>query len=210
MLKGDAYPANPKFAPDGYTRLHNAKHGGPKELFPRLYRGIISEQYPESLALLGHALFPKGPMCLYDLYTMALGNIWGGNYPVPTKEEMRKDIDQHYDFIVDGLATAPIPHYGFRMNARDTYHWVNDAAGTGVNELLGAWNWDSWKLWWKDPKFYKMLMDGPDVPAVYRLFDTGRGRKPWPEARAHIEKINAEIAGMRTEWKKANAKAKQQ
>ena len=205
MLKGKAQVCNPENAPDKYERFYACKNRGPDDFFPRLYRGFISEQYPESLAVIGHVLIPKGPMVLNDLITMSLASLWSGDYPTPTKEEMRRDIDQHYDYITSGLQRAPIPHLGFRINARDTYLWLNEVAGTGVNERLGSWNLEAWKLWWSDRSWYKMLMDGPDVPAAYRLFDTGRGRKPWPGAREQIEKINAQIKQMGDDWKKQQA-----
>lgn len=208
VVKGQANPTNHKFAPDGFQRLRDAKYGSPEAEFPRLYHGFLSEQYPESLAFLGHLLIPMGPMALYDLVTMALASLWSGEHPLPAKEEMASDINKHYDFVCKSLAYGAMPHFGFRMDCTSTYHYLHDAAATGLNERLGSWNWQAWKFWWSDSKFYKMLMDGPDVPAVNRLFDTGRGRKPWPGAREHIEKTNAEVRTLADNWKKKNQKAK--
>ncbi len=207
-IKGDANPASPKFSPDGFQRLREAKFGRKDAAFPRLYHGFLSEQYPESLAVLGHGLIPMGPMVLNDLLTMALASLWSGGYPLPNKEEMKADIDQHYDFVIKGLEYGYIPHFGFRINAQSTYRYANAAAGTGLNERLANWGWEAWKFWWSDRKFYKMLMDGPDIPAVNRLFDTGGGRKPWPGARAHIEKTNAEVKDLADKWKRENQKTK--
>lgn len=74
----------------------------------------------------------------------------------------------------------------------DSDHWLQQAAGCGVWERLG-WGWQGWSFWWTEREMYSLLIDGIDSPHALRLFETGRGRKPWPGARAAIEKANAEI-----------------
>lgn len=200
VLRGKGDPTDPAFASDGFKRLETARFNSRDEKFPRLFHGFVSEQYPESLAVLGHVLIFKAPIALYDLITMALAGLWSGTRPVPTAEEMRRDIDNHYANLVADMNIAAPAHWGFRTDSRTTYEWLNTTAGTGVVERLGSWGWESWKFWWHDRKFYSLLMDGTDLSAVYRLFDTGHGRKPWPGARDYIEKTNAHIKELGEKW----------
>jgi dimethylaniline monooxygenase (N-oxide forming) len=93
---------------------------------------------------------------------------------------------------------------GMRVDGKATYEFLNQAAGTGVTDHLGCFTRKAWKLWWNDRKFYNLLMDGTEVPAVYRLFDTGRGRKPWNGARQWIEKTNQEVKALGENWEKEN------
>ncbi|KAB5531320.1 flavin-binding monooxygenase-like-domain-containing protein [Coniochaeta sp. 2T2.1] len=203
LIKGSANPTDPSMAPDGFTRLRKGKYAEPDETFPRLYHGFISEQYSESLAFIGTMLFIKPPFVVVDLENMALSVLWAGGWPVPTKEEMRRDIDKQYDYVVRSIDRGPIPHPGFRWKlARDTHNWLNDVAGTGVTQRLGCWGAEGWKFWWQDRKFYSLVMGGLDTPYVYRLFNTGRGRKAWPGARKAIEKVNEDVKKMAEDWKK--------
>jgi len=210
LIHGAGDPTDPKKAPDGYERMRKTKFYDPHTLFPRLFHGFLSEQFPESLAFIGTMLIVRPPFVVADLETMALASLWSGQWPIPSAREMASDIDAHYDFIVKALNRGPTPHPGFRWSsARATYLWLNEAAGTGVNERLAAWGPEAWKFWWQDRKFYSLLMSGIDTPFVYRLFDTGRGRKAWPGAREAIEKTNREVEAMVDEWKKEE-KAKKQ
>lgn len=210
LVQGKGDPHDPAHAPDGYRKIMAAPGNAAGKKFPRLYRGFISEQYPESLAILGHFVMMKSPFPTNDLATMALASIWSGRRPAPTAGEMRRDIDRQYDFVVSVLQSAPMPHWGFRIDSRETYDWMNRTAGTGVMERLGGWGWTGWKFWWNENKLYKLLMDGVDVPSVYRLFDTGGGRKPWAGARRHIETVNKEVEELGRKWEREQkAKAKQ-
>ncbi|KAH6648794.1 flavin-binding monooxygenase-like-domain-containing protein [Truncatella angustata] len=206
VVSGAGNPIDATKAPDNYRRIQAAPYYEPESPFPRLYQGYISEQYPESLAFLGHMLVLGPPFVIYDLATMALASIWSGNAPMPTDTAMSRDINAHYDFIVKALHNDRVPHPGVRINGKATYNWMNEAAGTGVTDLLGNFSIAACKLWWTDRHFYNLLMDGASVPAVYRLFDMGRGRKPWNGARKHIEKINKEIEDLGMAWKREKAK----
>ena len=202
VIKGAGDPVDPAKAPDHYEKLKKAKYYNPHSPFPRLYRGIISEQFPDSLAILGHGLVMGPPFVMYDLYTMALAGVWSGSYPQASKEEMAKDIDAQYSFVCDTMQRGPVPHPGFRFISGPTYEWMNKAAGTGVTERIACFSLEAWKLWWSDRRFYNLIMDGVNVPAVYRLFDTGRGRKPWSGARAQIEQVNETVKAMGEAYKK--------
>lgn len=212
LIRGAGNPTDPAKAPDGYERMRKAKFYDPHTVFPRLYHGFISEQFPESLAFIGSMIIMKPPFVVSDLSSMALASLWTEQWPVPTPREMARDIDAHYNSFLAFLKRGPLPHPGFRWaTSRATYMWLNEVGGTGVNERLGAWGWEAWKFWWQDRKFYNLLMSGVDTPFVYRLFETGRGRKPLPDAREAIERTNREVDAMVEEWKKAeNLKAKKQ
>ncbi|KAF4970636.1 hypothetical protein FSARC_2417 [Fusarium sarcochroum] len=208
VVKGTGNPTDPAIAPDHHERIKATKFYHEEEKFARLYHGFLSEQFPESLAFLGHAIVMKPPFVLYDLFSMALASVWSGSYPIPSEKERRQDIDFHYDYIVNTLQRGPVPHLGARFRAVQTYEFLNQAAGTGVTDRLGCFTWEAWKLWWNDRKFYNLLMDGIDIPAAYRLFDTGRGRKPWAGAREHIIKMNQQSKELGEEWERENKNKK--
>ncbi|KAI3535866.1 hypothetical protein CABS01_00809 [Colletotrichum abscissum] len=209
VIKGPGDPTDPAKAPDHFERINATRFKDPHVQFARLYRGFLSEEYPESLAFIGHFFILKAPFVFNDLVTMALASLWSGEIPLPSPDSMTKDINRHYDTVVDTLGRGPLPHLGFRMFGSDTYTWLNKVAGTGVTERVGCFSMEAWKLWWSDRKFYNLLMDGADSPAVYRLFETGRGRKAWPGARDQILKANREVKEMGEEWRRNNnAKSK--
>ncbi|OHF03911.1 hypothetical protein CORC01_00773 [Colletotrichum orchidophilum] len=209
LIKGNGDPTNPAKSPDHFERINATRYKDPHVQFARLYRGFLSEEYPESLAFIGHFFIFKAPFVFNDLVTMALASLWSGTVPIPSDEVMAQDINRHYDTVVDTLGRGPLPHLGFRMFGSDTYAWLNKVAGTGVTDRLGCFSKEAWKLWWKDRKFYNLLMDGADSPAVYRLFETERGRKAWPGARDQILKTNQEVKEMGKQWRKqSSAKSK--
>ncbi|KAI6772168.1 hypothetical protein HG530_003126 [Fusarium avenaceum] len=203
-IKGPGDPTDPAFAPDHLKKVKAAKYYNENNQFARLYHGFMSEQFPDSLAFIGHVIIMKPPFVMYDLVTMSLASLWSGSYPIPSEEERRKDIDKQYEVIVKFLQRGPVPHMGMRIDGKATYEFLNQAAGTGVTDHLGCFTRKAWKLWWNDRKFYNLLMDGTEVPAVYRLFDTGRGRKPWSGARPWIEKTNQEVKALGENWEKEN------
>ncbi|KAH7028754.1 flavin-binding monooxygenase-like-domain-containing protein [Microdochium trichocladiopsis] len=211
FLQGPGNPCDPALAPDGFKAHRAAKYYDPDYPFARLYQGILSEQYPDSLAILGHMLIMKPPFVVADLATMAIASLWSGSYPggMPSKAAMRADIDKQYDFVVKMCANGPIHYPGFRMSLGEaTYKWLNTVAGTGVLERIGNWGPAAFRLWWQDRKFYNLLMDGIDCPATYRLFDTPYGRKSWKGAKQAILDANEEVRAMGEQWKKEEADKK--
>ncbi|KAM5342428.1 hypothetical protein ACJ41O_013394 [Fusarium nematophilum] len=205
VVKGPGNPTDTALAPDRYEKIRATGNYSEDNKFARLYQGFLSEQYPESLAFLGHVIILKPAFVLYDLISMALASLWSSSYPMASAEERRRDIDAHYSFITGILRDGPVPHLGLRLASSSAmYEWLNQAAGTGVTDRLGCFSWEAWKLWWSDRKFYNELMDGLDAPAVYRLFDTGRGRKPWAGARESIVKINRQGRELVEEWEREN------
>ncbi|KAK6342007.1 hypothetical protein TWF730_001489 [Orbilia blumenaviensis] len=170
--------------------------------YPRLYWGIFSTEYPESLAFIGpyrgHSL---SAFSNSDLMSTAVSQIWAGNYPVPTKPEMDAWCNAHY------LTTLKyVSHWRLSNIAADSgalSKWLNDAAGNGINENLG-WGWEGWQFWWNNMGLYYTIMDGVDSAHIQRLFNgrSGKGRKRWDGAKNAIYQANTGQLG----WKGATGR----
>lgn len=181
-------PYNIDLAPEVFGKL--PAHYTDSRRVARLYQGVLSVQRPHELAFLG-ACFGKRPAFqLYDLITMALAQLWGGNYPMPSQAEIEREANESISRLAklvkygDVKITGVMSHMGFDK-------WMNEAAGTGLYEHLG--NWTSakcWKLWWSDRKLYNTLMGGILSTHALRLFKTGRGRRAWSGARQAILDAN--------------------
>ncbi|KAK5998901.1 Monooxygenase aurF [Cladobotryum mycophilum] len=165
LIEGDGHPADPAFASDGFERFRNSRFHNPGNHYQRLYHGFLSEKYPDSLAVLGQLGTPRAIFFFYDLVTMALGGT---------------------------LQRGPMPYLGLRIDVSATYAFLNRAAGTGIIEKVEGWGFEAWQFWWSNRKLHGLIMDGVNCSAVYRLLDTGRGRKPWKGAVEAIEKANEE------------------
>ncbi|KAK1252529.1 hypothetical protein MKX08_003716 [Trichoderma sp. CBMAI-0020] len=206
LIKGEGNPTDVEYSTDSFAQLKQAIHHNINSEYQRLYHGILSERYPESLAVLGGLTTVRPTFVLYDLATMALASLWSGSYPLPSPRAMKREIDSHYNFVVRALENGPMSFLGLRIDVRGTYKWLNATAGTGVIERLEGWGWEAWKFWWKNRTLFKYIMNGPNVPAVYRLFDMGRGRRPWDGARAAIEQVNEKPILMAAEQTKGSTK----
>ncbi|KAH7012693.1 flavin-binding monooxygenase-like-domain-containing protein [Microdochium trichocladiopsis] len=114
FLQGPGNPCDPALAPDGFRAHRAAKYYDPDYPFARLYHGILSEQYPDSLAIIGHMLIMKPPFVVADLEAMAIASL-------------------QYDFIVKMCANGPIHYPGFCFSLEQaTYNWLNTVGGTGA------------------------------------------------------------------------------
>ncbi|KAF2097362.1 FAD/NAD(P)-binding domain-containing protein [Rhizodiscina lignyota] len=157
---------------------------------PRLYQNIFPPEYASSIAFLDGWQAPTGICEVADLACTAIVQIFKGAYPLPTIEEMNREIDQHQEWLhtIGLLPNEP----GAARNAvqeRKWRSWLHDAAGNGMNEYLG-WGRKGWWFWLTNWRFCNMLMGGVDSPHVGRLFE-GR-RKRWEGARKAIEEVNSE------------------
>ena len=83
----------------------------------------------------------------------------------------------------------------FTVRSRQWLPWITQMAGCDIDDQLGYFTWNSWKLWWQDRQFYDVLVNGVWSPHVYRLFDSSRpgGRKKWDGAREAIIRVNEDV-----------------
>ncbi|KAJ3958699.1 hypothetical protein N0V92_004689 [Colletotrichum tropicale] len=166
-----------------------AAKGARGKPLPRLYKNVLSEKHPESLAFMGCVAFATGAFQLYDLAAMAIVQIWKGTSPLPSAGDIARSIDRQHAWTV-ALAKERnvMPAV---VNGLEWTIWADRTAGTGVDEYLG-WGWKGWKFWLQEPRFCSMLMGGIYSPHIYRYFD-GK-RKKWDGARAEIERLNIKRA----------------
>ena len=175
-VKPTRYPS-PKF--DQSSNANGMHHA-------RLFMGIFSTDYPDSLGFYGPYRGPTfSGFTNGDLVSQAVAQLWKGNSPLPSKAEIEDWCDNQYRFDCEMLSvhrvTKPMLPPG------ELERWLNEAAGNAVNQKLG-WGLEGWKFWWTDRQLYYTIMDGFDTGYLYRLFD-GR-RKKWDGAKVAIERSN--------------------
>lgn len=169
------------------TNWANAPGSNGKPL-ARLYRNIFSLEHPESLAFMGGVAFASPAFQLYDLASMAVAQVWKGTSTLPPKEAMEEAVNEHHAWICELAKNGPvIPGL---VKAGDWMRWVNDAAGTGVNEYLG-YGLNGWSFWLTNRRLCNMLMGGIYSPHIYRVFE-GK-RKKWDGATTEIERVNRAV-----------------
>ncbi|PGH27598.1 hypothetical protein AJ80_00611 [Polytolypa hystricis UAMH7299] len=179
-ILGDADPSR------NTTRHWAAAPGSNGKPLPRLYRNIFSLDHPDSLAIMGALAFMTPAFQAYDLASMAVAQVWRGNTTLPSRDEMNSHVDEHHEWVCSLAARGSV--YPGIVKAPGWMKWVNDAAGTGVNEYLG-YGLAGWWYWCRNFAFCRMLMTGLSSPHVYRLFETGK-RKTWSGAREAIDEVN--------------------
>lgn len=154
---------------------------------PRLYQGIFSLDFPDSLAYSAHVGSTLSATMNGDTASMALAQVWLGNSELPSREEMAKSADKQNSMAIE-FANRGGVYDPALVDSREWSLWADKAAGFGIQDRLG----NGWKAWWlrfTDPRLYKTLLDGKFVPQVYRLFDEGK-RPPWKDARESLFKVN--------------------
>lgn len=170
-------------------------------IFPRLYQGLFSTKYPESLAFSGpfrgHSFTAFSNA---DLNAQAICQVWLGNYPMASEAEREAWCDASYASALWQIRTYPIGKVGVNPKTLET--WLNDAAGNGLNYMFSWLSWDAWKFWWNERELYKLIMDGVNTPHIYRLFESSRGdkgRKSWTGAREAIYRANGKAYEAKTQ-----------
>ncbi|EGR44135.1 uncharacterized protein TRIREDRAFT_70988, partial [Trichoderma reesei QM6a] len=154
---------------------------------PRLYQGIFSLDFPDSLAFSEHVGSTLSATINGDMASMALAQVWAGNTKLPSDAEMARNADKQNQMAIFLAGKGEI--YDPAMVDRAEWNlWVDKAAGLGIQDRIGN-GWKSWRLMLTDYRLYKTLLDGTFVPQVYRLFDEGK-RKPWAGARESFFKAN--------------------
>ncbi len=170
----------------------------------RLYRGLLSVDYPDSLAVMGAVLFPTSAFQLFDIASMAIAQLWSpaSSSSLPPRAEMERAVDAHYAWLLPLARRGPV-HPGLAKQD-EWLAWAEAAAGTNVGTHLG---WGSglkgWAFWWKEHRLCTLLTSGVMSPHLYRLFDSGGKRKAWPCAREAIERMNLQLAEEMAKMKQA-------
>jgi dimethylaniline monooxygenase (N-oxide forming) len=163
---------------------------------PRLYRNLLSHEHPDSLAFVGLALLFFPAFTMADLTSQALAQLWKHPEHLPSQAEMQEQYAKHRAWRArinaqpktEGKGPQPL-----QLETGEQLAWVQKMAGTRLDEHLSYTSLEAWKLWWRDPKLSKMLMDGIYSPHAYRLFDSPGKRKKWDGARRAIEKVNEDV-----------------
>ncbi|KAM0255739.1 hypothetical protein ACHAQJ_005493 [Trichoderma viride] len=154
---------------------------------PRLYQGIFSLDFPDSLAYSEHVGSTLSASINGDIASMALAQVWLGNTKLPPDNEMASSADKQNKMAIAVASNGDI-YDPATVDKQDWNLWADKAAGLGIQDRLGK-GWKAWRLWFTDHRLYKTLLDGKFLPQVYRLFDEGK-RPPWKDARDSFLKAN--------------------
>lgn len=154
---------------------------------PRLYQGIFSLDFPDSLAYSEHVGSTLSASINGDLASMALAQVWLGTSKLPPDGEMARSADKQNKMAISIVSKGEI-YDPATVDKLEWNIWADEAAGLGIQDRLGN-GWKSWWLWLTDYRLYQTLLDGKFVPQVYRLFDEGK-RKPWKGARDSFLRAN--------------------
>lgn len=154
---------------------------------PRLYQGIFSLDYPESLAFLGTSPFSFQACLNYDLCSMAVTQVWAGNSSLPSLASMSAHVDAQHEAVMEIARTGELANVNLRNNW-EWFKWCDEVAGLGIVKRMG-YGIEGWKFWLKDRRLCKLMMDGLQSPHLFRLFDEGK-RRPWEGARKEVERVN--------------------
>lgn len=189
VVFGTGYTADFSLMPENSPTERSAPSTAKQRFYvpplARLYKNIFLPSHPDSIAYLCNWTLGDGIMPISDLASMAITQVWKEDFPLPSEADMNRDIDAHHAWARSMAGQAGT----FRevVQQGPWINWLNDAAGTGVNENLG-YGLQGWVFWLWQPRFCSLLMTGADSPHVMRLFD-GR-RKSWSGAREAIIRVN--------------------
>lgn len=154
---------------------------------PRLYQGIFSLDFPDSLAFLGTSPLTPQAFLNYDISSAAVAQVWTGSSTLPSLQEMNDHVDAQHNVVCQIARTGSLASTNLRNNW-EWYKWCDEAAGIGLVKRMG-YGLEGWKFYFQDRKLCKLVMDGLLSPHLFRLFDEGK-REAWPDARAAVEKVN--------------------
>ena len=161
---------------------------------PYLYRNVFPLHHDpsirNSLAFLGQAAIPFPGFAQFELYGLAVSQVWQGNSKLPGLKEMEQ---WYHDNITwrTGLMEK-YNHFSFYtafVQANDMMPWLIETAGTGILEHTSWFSLRAWSFWWEDRAFYRLVTGGLFTPPIWRLFETGK-RKAWSGAKEQIIKDN--------------------
>lgn len=153
--------------------------------FP-LYHNTLPLGVPEMCFMdIGYAFIGVGVGA--DLRSMWLASVWSGSVKLPEKEKI-KAIARKEQNWVDGLAKFGAVTPG-TTSTEQIFSMAREAGCEDDHTSWFSWSWEGWKWWWRHRALSRLLMDGPDVPASFRL----RGRKAWAGAEEVIWKANGKV-----------------
>jgi dimethylaniline monooxygenase (N-oxide forming) len=163
---------------------------GSKNLpLPYLHQNIFSVDFPDSLAFTCQCAFQMPLFVIYELASMAVAQVWKGKSSWPPKEEMIRHAEACQNWMCGRAKLGSA--YPDLVRVPDWYSWINNTAGTGLNDRLG-YAVSGWKFWIGDRRLSNLLMWGVWRPHIYRLFE-GPKRKAWSGAGKEIERVNHEL-----------------
>lgn len=158
-----------------------------------LYHNLFSPKYASSLAFFNYAALTDGAFTVIDVASMATAQCWKANnpYPLPSLREMANWIDRHHAWVRSLTRNGADTVYTGIVRPGPYMHFLNEAAGTGVDDYL-SYGRKGWAFWWKDRKMCGLMMRGVMTPFQFRYFEVpGReGRKKWEGAREAIVHAN--------------------
>ncbi|KAF4631409.1 hypothetical protein G7Y89_g6721 [Cudoniella acicularis] len=151
----------------------------------RLYQNLFPPEFADSLVYMNYFALTDGVIPISDLAAMVIAQVWKGSFKLPSEQAMNAEIDEHHAWVKD-LAKDDSVYTGI-IRPGPWFAFLNEAAGTGLNENLG-YGLQGWKFWLKDMKLCNLMMRGVRTPFMHRMFD-GR-RKKWNGAREAILHAN--------------------
>ncbi|KAI2617883.1 putative dimethylaniline monooxygenase [Hypoxylon sp. NC1633] len=165
-----------------------ANYGGPP--IARLWMNLFPPKYADSTCLLCYSMFGKNNgFSFSDVVSMAVSNIWRGVHPIPSQEEMEKQIDSHHKWVAarwsldNNADVSAVKQWEFQG-------FLHDAAGTGLENL--GWGWKGWKFWFRDREMYNLMNHGVETAHAFCFFETGK-RRTWSGAREAIIQANKAV-----------------
>ncbi|KAI1388081.1 putative dimethylaniline monooxygenase [Hypoxylon trugodes] len=163
-------------------------YGGPP--IARLWMNLFPPKYADSICFLCYSAYGKNNgFSFSDVISLAVSNVWRGAHPVPSQEEMEKQVDKHQQWVAsrwrleNSIDPSMVKQWEFQG-------WLHEAAGTGLENL--GWGWKGWKFWFQDREMYNLMNNGVETAYAFRFFETGK-RKAWPGAREAIIHANKAV-----------------
>ncbi|KAJ5722963.1 dimethylaniline monooxygenase [Penicillium malachiteum] len=152
-----------------------------------LWKNIFPPKYADSIAMLCYSAYGKNNgFSFCDVSSMAISNIWRGAHPLPSREQMEREIDEHHRWVISNWEMENTIDPSM-VRSWDYQGFVHAAAGTGMENL--GWGWKGWKFFFKDPKMSYLMNNGVETAHAFRYFETNK-RKVWPGAREAIIHAN--------------------
>lgn len=142
---------------------------------PDLYRNIFPIGYADSLAVLNYIVIMDSAATMRELAGMAVAQIWAGKSALPSKVEMRRQIEAQHAWFARKSLNNPMTNFEGELEPHSWLTWVDQAAGTGMYEHLG-WTWKGIKFWFSELRLCKVMGWGVCSPIFIESLRPARGR----------------------------------